>query len=455
MASNASPLILTALGGLAVGVAAGWQLNAPSSDDDAPSAALEAPLALGERHRGEITSQSELNGKDGSRFTRYVLPLEADTLVEISLGGALQGMLALYDDEEQLIAAAPTLRRRIDESGDYTLMVSGNDAHSYGPFDITSRRLELDDISSLEVPSRLDGWLQDAPATYTLAIEEAGLYQVEMRSSDLDAYLVLEGPNGYRREDDDSADNLDARLADFLEPGEYRLTARTSYGEGSGLYTLAVEPRELPDGDTLRNGGELSPDEPIRGWFSGQGLEYELVLESAATVTLDRCWPVFEASLGLHGDGVSASDDDGGEGTDARLRHYLAPGHYTVIARSYGQGDSGLFELKASVRDADELPNGGALELGEPIRAWLAPGVHDTYTFRVEQAGRYRLDMMSSEMDAYLELEGEGTSLSDDDGGEGLDARIQAHLEPGEYRAIARTYGNSEGGNYRLSVIAE
>ncbi|PMR72186.1 hypothetical protein [Halomonas heilongjiangensis] len=454
MATPVSPLILTALGGLAVGAVAGWQLNSPSpSDDESP--AVEASLQLGERQRGEITSQSELNGKDGSRFTRYVLPLEEDTLVEVALGGALQGVLALYDDEEQLIAAATTLRHRIDESRDYTLVVSGNDAHSYGPFDITSRRIELDDVSSLEVPSRHDGWLQDAPDTYTLTIEETGLYQIEMRSSDLDAYLELEGPNGYRREDDDGAGDLDARLADFLEPGEYRLTARTSYGEGSGLYTLAVEPRELPNADTLRNGGELSPDESLHGWFSGQGLEYELVLESAATVTLDMRSSDFDAFLELHGDGVSVSDDDGGGGTDARLYQHLAPGRYTITARSYSQGGSGLFELEASVRDADAQPNGGELELDEPISAWLAPGVRDTYTFRVAQAGRYRIDMMSSEMDAYLELEGAGTSLTDDDGGEGLDARIQAYLEPGDYRAIARTYGNSEGGNYRLRVSAE
>ncbi len=454
MATPVSPLILTALGGVVVGAVAGWQLHSPSPSDDEPSA-LEASLQLGERQRGEITSQSELNGKDGSRYTRYVLPLEEDTLVEVALGGALQGVLALYDDQDQLLKAAPTLRHRIAESGDYTLVVSGNDAHSYGPFEVNSRRIELDDISALEVPSRHDGWLQDAPDTYTLTIEETGLYQIEMRSSDLDAYLELEGPNGYRREDDDGAGDLDARLADFLEPGEYQLTARTSYGEGSGLYTLAVEPRELPNADTLRNGGELSHDESLHGWFSGQGLEYELVLESAATVILDMRSSDFDAFLELHGDGVSVSDDDGGGGTDARLYQHLAPGRYTITARSYSQGGSGLFELETSLGDAAAQPNGGELELGESISAWLAPGVHDTYTFRVAQAGRYRIDMMSGEMDAYLELVGTGTSLTDDDGGEGLDARILAHLEPGDYRAIARTYGNSEGGNYRLSVSAE
>ncbi|PXX98323.1 hypothetical protein [Halomonas sp. LBP4] len=455
MATPVSPLILTALGGVAIGALAGWQLNSPSPSDDTTSAAVEAPLQLGERQRGEITSRSELNGKDGSRFARYVLPLEEDTLVEIALGGALQGVLALYDDQEQLLKAAPTLRHRIDESGDYTLVVSGNDAHSYGPFEVTSRRLELDDISTLAAPSRHDGWLQDAPDTYTLTIEETGLYQIEMRSTDLDAYLELEGPNGYRREDDDGADDLDARLADFLEPGEYRLTARAAYGEGSGLYTLAVEPRELPDAGALRNGGELSHDEPLHGWFSGQGLEYELILESAATVTLDMRSSDFDAFLELHGDGVSVSDDDGGGGTDARLYQHLAPGRYTVTARGYSQDGSGLFELEASLGDAGEPASEGQLEIGEPVSAWLAPGVRDAYAFRVEQAGRYRLDMMSGELDAYLELEGNGTVLSDDDGGDGFDARIQAHLEAGDYRAVARTYGNSESGNYRLSVIAE
>ncbi|RCV86394.1 hypothetical protein [Billgrantia montanilacus] len=478
MANRASSMTLTALGGVAVGLLIGWQLPAlatssesdteieTTADDDSGMSTFEL-IQLGERHRGEITSQSELNGKDGSRFTRFTLPLEEGALIEIELGGPLHGTLSLYDDEEQMLTSTyeptayldpgqtPALRHRIDESGDYTLIVSGNDLHSYGPFSLTSRSMELTTSDTLSVPSRADGWLQDGSDQYTLTVEESGLYQIEMRSSDVDAYLVLEGPHGYQREDDDSAGNLDARIADFLEPGEYQLTARTAYGQESGLYTLSVEPHELADGASLRNSGELTIDEPLQGWLNGEPLTYQLTLETPATVTIDMLSSDFDAFLELHGEGISTSDDDGGEELNARIRYNLGPGSYTVTARSHSFSGSGLFELKASAVELDELPADGQLSIGQPLNARLEVGARDAYTFQLDEAGTYRLDMMSSELDAYLELEGEGLFLNDDDSGDNLDARIETHLEPGEYRAIARSFNGSDSGSYVLSLSAE
>ena len=88
-----------------------------TAEQDTTPAALQGLdyLTLGERARGEITSASELNGKDGSRFTRYAISLEEETLVEIALSGALKGTVALYDDQLQLLANAETVRHRIEE----------------------------------------------------------------------------------------------------------------------------------------------------------------------------------------------------------------------------------------------------------------------------------------------------------------------------------------------------
>ncbi|MGR2740378.1 hypothetical protein ACUY1T_18175 [Billgrantia sp. Q4P2] len=471
MANRASTMTLAALGGAAIGFVVGWQLPnatpaAPAIDDAVADSSAPPSLELGERQRGEITSTSELNGKDGSRFQRFTLPLEEGALVEIELSGPLQGTLALYDADQQLLASsaspayydapsAASLRRRIDESGDYTLVVSGHDLHSYGPYTLASRQMELTTSDALEMPSRADGWLQGSGDTYTLTIEETGLFQIEMRSSDLDAYLVLEGPNGYRREDDDSAGNLDARIADFLEPGEYRLTARSSYGQDSGLYTLELAPHELANGETLRNSGELTFDEPLHGWFSGETLSYEFTLDAPAAVTIDMLSSDFDSFLELSGNNVSYSDDDGGEGLNARLYASLDAGSYRVTARGHGGHGSGLFELRANGIALDELPSNGQLEVDRPVRAMLEPGARDYYELVVESAGDYRLDLHSDDFDAYLELEGQGLSLRDDDGAGGLNARISTHLDEGTYRAIARAYGNSESGSYTLHLSSE
>ncbi|AMD01966.1 hypothetical protein [Halomonas chromatireducens] len=180
-----------------------------------------------------------------------------------------------------------------------------------------------------------------------------------------------------------------------------------------------------------------------------------MILEAPVFVTIDMLSDDFDAFLELHGEGVSTSDDDGGEGLNARIRYNLGPGSYTVIARGHAFSGSGLFELKATAVELDELPDDGQLPIGQPIEAWLEAGARDAYTFRLDEAGIYRLDMMSSDLDAFLELEGEGLFLSDDDGGNNLDARIEAHLEPGEYRAIARGFNNRDSGAYVLSLSAE
>lgn len=476
MANRASTVTLVALGGAAVGLVVGWQLpdttttaapiiEAAEAETEADSTSLPA-LQLGERQRGEITSASELNGKDGSRFERFTLALEEETLVEIELGGPLQGSLSLYDADEQLLAssanpdyydapAAASLRRRIDESGDYMVVVSGLDMHSYGPFTLTSREMEITTSDTLEMPSRVDGWMQDDGDTYGLTIEESGLYQIEMRSSDVDAYLVLEGPNGYRREDDDSAGNLDARIADFLEPGEYQLIARSAYEQEGGLYSLELSPHELASDETLRNSGTLAMDEPLHGWFSDEALTYEFTLDAPAAVTIDMLSSDFDAYLELEGDNVFVSDDDGGDELNARLYTPLEAGSYRVTARSHGGHGSGLFELRASATPIDELPSNGQLEVDSPVNARLEPGVRDYYELVVEEAGRYRLDLLSDDFDAYLELDGQGQYLRDDDGAGGLNSRISAHLEPGSYRATARAYGSSESGNYTLQLHRE
>ncbi|GEK48488.1 hypothetical protein HPA02_27710 [Bisbaumannia pacifica] len=460
MANRASSLTLVALGGAALGLLAGCSAN---TSDDAP---VVHAIELGEQFRGEITSSSELNGKDGSRYARHTLSLDADSLVEFELSGALNGSLALYDDETQLLAASiadaygqpgNALRRRIDETGDYLVVVSGVDASSFGPYDLNSREIELSDSSSeLTVSQPLDGWLQDGPSTYPLTIEETGLYRIEMHSDDFDTYLELSGgPNRVRLEDDDGAGNLDSRISGFLEPGDYTVTARSAFGDGSGLYQLSVEPQQLPHDGELRNGGEVTVGETFNGWLSGQRREYSLVVDEAALVTIDMRSQDFDSYLELSGPGVSTSNDDGGSGLDSQIRQRLQPGNYTIVARSFSSSASGLFELSVVSREIGDLPSGGELTLNESLEAWLEPGAQDYYAFEITQAGRYRLDMMSSDLDTYLELEGNGIFESNDDGGNGLDSRIQAYLEPGEYRAIARSYGNTSSGTYTLRLIAE
>lgn len=458
--SSSLSFILVAVGGAAVGFLAAQAL--PLSAEEATTETAEAisgleRLVVDERLRGEITSASELNGKDGSRFIRYALSLEEDDIVEISLSGALQGVVALYDDQLQLLDNAPTVRHRIDESGDYVVVVSGNDAHSYGPFTVNTRVVELTDADSVTVGEPVDSWLQGSSREISLTIEEAGLYQLEMRSDDFDAYLEIRGPNGYAREDDDSAGNLDARIADFLAPGEYTLTARSAYGDGNGVYTLSVEPHELPGDGELRNDGALASGDSLNGWYSGQELNYQVEIEEAGMYQIEMRSDDVDSYLVLEGpNGYYREDDDSAGNLDARIADFLAPGVYELTARTaYGQS-SGMFTLSMQPHDMPdvELRNEGALNSDESINGWYS-GEPLTYQLEVEESSLVTIEMRSSDFDTFLEISGQGVSASDDDGAGGTDSLLEERLLPGTYTVSARGFSTMGSGLFELSVSME
>lgn len=459
--SSPFSLIIVAVGGAAVGFLAAHTFSSSQVEAEEPQPEARITLenlTLGERSNGEITSASELNGKDGSRFLRYAISLEEGALVEFSLRGALQGVVALYDDQLTLLGSAPTLRQHIKEDGEYVVVVSGVDEHSYGPFSVNSRAIELSDSNTLTIESPIDSWLEGASREFTLTIEEAGMYQIEMLADDFDAYLVLEGPNGYSREDDDSAGGLNARIADFLAPGDYQLTARTAYGDGNGLFTLIAEPKALPGDGELRNDGMITPGETFNGWYSGQALHYELEIEDAGMYQIEMSSSDVDAFLELEGpNGYFREDDDSAGNLDARIADFLAPGEYQITARTAFGADSGLFALSVMSRELPsgvELRNEGALTLGDTLNGWYS-GVPLIYELTLEESSYVTLAMRSNDFDAYVELYGEGVSYSDDDSGNGTDALLEQALLPGTYTVSARGFSASGSGLFELQVSAE
>lgn len=348
MSKLSSSLVLASLGSLAVGVIIGWQINssAPVIEEVAPAVVAIPTLQLGESLRGELTTQSSLNRKDGSRFSNYILPLETDKLVEIELQGSLDGVLSLYDGRDELLATAPLLRYRVEQPGDYTLVISGQDADSYGPFDVISREVELSDTDQLTVPAEISSWLQRNNANhYTLTIDEAGFYQIDMKSDDIDAFMALRGPNGFQTEDDDGGDSLNARIREYLEPGEYQLTA-SSYDDEAGFYTLAVISRDAADMERQNQAGTLEIDQPVSAWLTADKEDvYQVTLAEAGTYQIDMISNDIDAYLELEGGGFYSSDDDGGEDLNARIHSYLEAGEYRVIARSFEESAEGSYQL--------------------------------------------------------------------------------------------------------------
>jgi hypothetical protein len=77
------------------------------------------------------------------------------------------------------------------------------------------------------------------------------------------------------------------------------------------------------------------------------------------------------------------------------------------------------------------------------------------YNFKMEKGKTYQIDMKSKNLDAYLRLEDpEGKQVAkDDDGGDGLNARIIYEAkESGEFRIIATTYAGNATGKFELTA---
>jgi hypothetical protein len=163
---------------------------------------------------------------------------------------------------------------------------------------------------------------------------------------------------------------------------------------------------------------------------------------------------------------ILATDDDGGEGTDARLR-FRAPadGRYFLIAQSLSTDGTGSFRLAMERLPEAPPARPRPIALGAQVTGTLGEQSplldddrrFDLYTFQGRAGQRVVITMRSSDFDSYLYLlapGGDETILAtDDDSGGGLDARIRSTLPSnGEFRIRAASLGSWAEGAYVLEV---
>lgn len=317
-------------------------------------------LEAGERLRGELTSGSPVNLKDGSRLERFRVDTDADSVLLVDLDAPFQGSLSVLDGDEALVArSAETYGMgtgaqvgfRTRAGGSYTLVVSGTDHRAFGPFSLIAQRVEVDADTPIAGSGRVRGWFDGAETTHVLEVGEAALYTIDLSSDAFDTVLEVEGER-FSRRDDDGGDGTNSRVEALLQPGTYTLRVQAfGGGDSHGVYTLAVSSRPAPDRGQVVNEGPLSLGEAVVGWLeAGSPNRYTFQVESAGSYIIDVGSDDFDTVVALEGRGVSLEDDDGGAGTDSRLQADLPVGTYTVEVRAFGSMGSG--EYTVSVRRA-------------------------------------------------------------------------------------------------------
>jgi hypothetical protein len=238
--------------------------------------------------------------------------------------------------------------------GDYRLAISewpapeapqAGKAQSIGVEDTKDGLLEPGDEFSGDGPYQ-DRWSFDATAGQRL--------RIEMTSTDVDAYLILLGPDSQVVATNDDANGRDAAIVlRAAAVGHYTILA-TTYGDAPkvGAYRLGVKTvtgefadpgqvQEISDGQTRE--GQLEPGDSTTG--SGSYVDaYTFRAPSAGTLTAGMQSSEFDTYLTLQdANGAQlATDDDTGEGTNALLTHPVTAGTtYRLLAGTYGAGARG------------------------------------------------------------------------------------------------------------------
>lgn len=195
--------------------------------------------------------------------------------------------------------------------------------------------------------------------------------------------------------------------------------------------------------------------------------EYVFSVSSSQTVTLDLTSDEFDTYLRLYSlDGglhQIETDDDGGDGLDSQIQRHLSPGQYLVRATSFSSRGTGAYRLSATGGYTNTT---GAVAIGIGQSTWAelsgsdrnAGGdYYDDYTVYVSAGTRIQVDMTAS-FDTYLSI-GRGTGSgfsrmdSNDDGGEGLNARLQwTAPSSGTYTLRATSWRSGSTGSYNLAV---
>lgn len=338
---------------------------------------------------------------------------------------------------------------------------------------------------------------------YELDGQRGDRISILMSSTDLDSYLMIDGPGGFSDQNDDArAGSLDAHL-DVRLPvsGRYRVVA-TSYAPGeTGRYRISVEGGgswDAYDGhdrsdygrdryDDRNGGGELRPGQSVSGVLSRGDAQlnsgeyhddWTLRGRRGERFTLRMASSDFDAYLMARGLGLSEDNDDDPTrrgSRDSRLELvFPADGEITVSATSYAPGETGRYTLSVERSDSRGYGNGygqapsevaEALRLGQPRQGRLQLGDSqlrsgeyiDSYSYAGRAGERIEITLNSSQFDPYVAISGPNgfSEFNDDDPSGGLNSRLVTTLPAdGLYIISATSYAPGETGAYQLGVRA-
>ncbi|MEB3210138.1 MAG: trypsin-like peptidase domain-containing protein [Leptolyngbyaceae bacterium] len=222
---------------------------------------------------------------------------------------------------------------------------------------------------------------------------------------------------------------------------------------------VAITPNNSPLRGTLDSSSNVL--ESDNSYFD----VYTFNVQQGQNITIDMMSSELDAYLILldpNGQDI-AQDDDGGNGTNARLV-VTAPvsGEYTVLANSYAVGEVGDYQLQVSAGTTTATTGSGILlqeegVLGQGSRVLESDGsLYQVHDFFGEAGQQVTVVLESNEFDTYLILVGPNEQVieqNDDVSPNNLNSAITVTLPvSGMYQAIANAYDSTGRGRYSIRV---
>jgi len=340
---------------------------------------------------------------------------------------------------------------------------------------------------------------------YTFDARLGDTVSADMSSDDLDANLILADASGNPlARDDDAGGGCNAHLS-FVLPtaGGYELFANSSSPGELGDFTVSLvqgvtaAARDttcrgfgrvkgvIQVGQTVR--GQLTAGDPLLRTDSSYYQRWVLPLEAGRTVTVDLASDDFDSYLLVtRGRGQKlVENDDGGGGCNARVAYTATDDHpVRLVVNSAGKLQTGRFTLRVADGAQPVEPKGTCrfrtLRQQAEARAVTAAGARqirvgetlpgqittsdslypDTTYYQFWQfAPRARqqvtIDLASDEFDPVLILRGLDTTVVNNNGGPGCDARVSLTFpETGPYTILVNTTSDPprQTGRFTLSL---
>jgi hypothetical protein len=305
----------------------------------------------------------------------------------------------------------------------------------------------------LNVGSTLSGNLGPGQEIwYSVRTNEAGILTVETTGS-TDTYMeAYDAQRNLITEDDDSGDYLNARIEFAVTAGNtYFFKVRGYDAMESGPYRIFADIRPLPVAADLRVGSFLSENLTQGGesWFSVRAPQNGiLVVETISDI--DTFMEAYDENFVF-----ITYDDDSGEGYNARIEIVVAAGRaYLFKVRGYDARESGPYRIIANQRS---IPTPVQLTEGTFRAGNIVSGEENWYSVRTTRSGLLIVETTGS-TDTYMYAYSESFILldSDDDSGEGYNARIEILAEANHtYTFRLRGYSTGTSGPYRIFAIIE